>query len=363
MKKGTRLTNDDGVQYELLTKLGEGGFGETYRAIELADTDDKVREVCLKICASRRDWHGEAFYGELLVGNKRVVQLLDAFVDVSRSRSGNRRTYCLVFELMPHGTINDLLSAQPGRPFMSEVMVRREISALLTLLGTMHNAGITHRDIKPANVYVKSRKLILGDFGISEMTLTPHHRAADAFTPDFSPRNARELRQWGPRHDIFQVALLAASLLTGKVWTTKSLARLQRSELPDDVKCWIWHATSGRARGYDDALDAQDALRELQSVSMRPGRAPAGLRGECVVLTGKLDDMNRTEAASMLRSAGAVVQEMVSDRTTLVVRGTVRNGLSEHEGRKLFQVRERRRQGQTLKIISGSQLASMTERA
>ncbi|OZE96552.1 protein kinase domain-containing protein [Rhodococcoides fascians] len=361
MKKGTRFTNDDGTQYELSSKLGQGGFGEVYQAFELSEsTSERVREVCLKICTSRRDWHGEAFYGELLRTNKRVVQLLDAFVDVSKMQDGTQRTYCLVFELMPHGTVDDLLAVHPGQPFMSETMVKKEISALLTVLGSMHNAGITHRDIKPANVYVKSRKLILGDFGISEMTLTPRHRAADAFTPDYSPRNAEEMRQWGPRHDIFQVALLAASLLTGSAWTTKSLAGLQQSEISEDVKCWIWHATSAKARGYGDAFDARDALNELASVSMRSGRAPVEVRGEHIVLTGKLDELNRVEATAALRAAGAHVQEMVTDQTTLVVRGPVRNGLSEHEGRKLFQVRERRRRGQKLRLVSGTFLTDLT---
>ncbi|MDI6627150.1 MAG: protein kinase [Rhodococcus sp. (in: high G+C Gram-positive bacteria)] len=362
MKKAMLYTNDEGTKYELESRLGQGGFGTTYRAFELSqETSSRVREVCLKICNSRRDWHGEAFYGELLKGNKRVVQLLDAFVDVSKT--GGKRTYCLVFELMPSGTVDDFLADHGGRPYWDVVLVKREISALLTVLGAMHNAGVTHRDIKPANVYVRSRKLVLGDFGISRMTLTPRHAAVDSFTVAFSPRDLDRMRQWAPRHDIFQVALLAASLFTGTVWTTGSLADLQRSDLPEDVKCWIWHATSVRARGYDDALDARDALNELASVSMRAQKAPDDLRGEYVVLTGRLEDLNRAEATALLRTAGAYVQDMVNDQTTLIVRGAVRNGLSEHEGRKLFQVRERRRRGQKVRIVSGIQLLELLVRS
>lgn len=162
MKKAMRYTNDDGTKYELESRLGQGGFGTTYRAFELSPkTSARAREVCLKVCDSRRDWHGEAFYGELLKGNKRVVQLLDAFVDVSKT--GGKRTYCLVFELMPSGTVDDFLADHGGRPYWDVVLVKREINALLTVLGAMHNAGVTHRDIKPANVYVRSRKLVLGD--------------------------------------------------------------------------------------------------------------------------------------------------------------------------------------------------------
>lgn len=350
-------TSDDGTRYRVRELLGRGGFGATYRVVQIAaETGEHVREVCLKVCESRRDWHGEAFYGELLAGNPRVVRLLDAFVDVSGGRGRPRRTYCLVFELMPHGTVDHLLRADRGTPFMSETMVRKEIDAVLTVLGSMHAAGITHRDIKPANVYVKSRKLVLGDFGISAMTLTPRHRPVDAFSRAFSPQNVDELGQWGPRHDVFQVALLTASLLTGRVWGTGDLAGLARSELPEDIKCWIWHATSTRESGYRDAVDAAAALSELASVSMRPGAPPPALRGEYVVLTGKLDDVTRGEATQLLSAAGAHVQGMVGDRTTLVVRGTIRNALTENEGRKLFQVRERRRRGQKIRLVAVARL-------
>lgn len=364
MKKGKQFTNDDGTRYVVQSKIGEGGFGETYRAFELSETSDRDREVCLKICGSRRDWHGEAFYGELLRGNKRVVPLLDAFVDVSRNRHGLERTYCLVFELIPSGTVDDLLVDHPGQPVMkNEAMVKKEISALLTVLDSMHNSGITHRDIKPSNVFVRSGKLVLGDFGISKMSLAPRHAAVDAYTPAYSPRNGEELRRWGPRQDIFQVALLAASLLTGTAWTTNSLADLQRSDLSEDVKCWIWHATSAKARGYEDALDAMQALNNLAADTLRSSKTPAAINGEYVVLTGKIDELNRARAVAALRSLGAHVQDMVTDQTTLVVRGPVRNAMSEHEGRKLFQVREQRRRGQKIKIISGSQLLDVIDRA
>ncbi|MHC6215012.1 hypothetical protein LZP97_03780 [Rhodococcus sp. DMF-1] len=44
-------------------------------------------------------------------------------------------------------------------------------------------------------------------------------------------------------------------------------------------------------------------------------------------------------------------EDAVGDSTTLLVRGDVRNGLNESEGRKLYAVRERLRLGQRISII------------
>ena len=49
------------------------------------DQGADVERVCLKICAGQHDWRRDAYFGELLAGRTRVVQVLDAFVEVSGS--------------------------------------------------------------------------------------------------------------------------------------------------------------------------------------------------------------------------------------------------------------------------------------
>lgn len=67
--------------------------------------------------------------------------------------------------------------------------------------------------------------------------------------------------------------------------------------------------------------------------------------------SGKLQRWTRSEAAELVRRAGGHVQAAVGDSTTLLVRGDVRNGLNESEGRKLYAVRERLRLGQRISIV------------
>ncbi|MBY6350818.1 protein kinase domain-containing protein [Rhodococcoides corynebacterioides] len=351
LKLRTVLTNSDGDRYRIVREIGAGGFGRIYLAHRLFGAEEE-QAVAVKVCSTPRDWHGEAFFGALLAEERGVVRVLDSFAyPVGRSSVA----YILVSELMNEGTVEDLFLRRQGS-LWSESRVRSSISSLLALLARMHDSGITHRDIKPNNVFVRNRTLVLGDFGISKMTLGGQRSEVDAWTPAFSPRDIGEGLLWGPTVDIFQVGLLTATLLTGRVWQTEDLAGLRYSDIADDLLCWIWHATSPKARRYRSASDAALALKTLGQDAMTPGRMPTRLVGHHVVLTGRIDGMTRREATDELKRAGAHVQADVTNATSLLVRGHIGNVLGETEGRKLFAARERRRTGQKIRIVSGGQM-------
>ncbi|MBJ8348057.1 protein kinase [Antrihabitans sp. YC2-6] len=355
LRAGQVLYNDDGIGYEVGAVIGEGGFGQAYSAFRLsADGSRPVAQVCLKVCGSADDWHGEAFFGKVVRGYDRAVQMLDSFVaSTGRGRLQVRR-HVLVFEYMTEGTVYDAVKAE--RPPWDETRVRKEIGGVLELLSRMHNVGITHRDLTPANVFLRGGHLVLGDFGITRMTLDPRRAEVTAFTPAYTPKVVWASHRWGPAEDVFQLGLLACTLLSGQVWQAEQVNTIRQLDVSEDLKCWIWHATAANAKKYLDATDAKDALTTLRHFSLQPGRAPASIAGQRVVFTGKLENLTRADAVRLVTNAGAQVQSSVSDTTTLVVRGPVRNALSEFEGRKLFAVRERLRLGQPIKVISGRQL-------
>ena len=157
----------------------------------------------------------------------------------------------------------------------------------------------THRDLKPDNVYFRDGKLGLGDFGIMKMNLDPKHSFASAFAPDFAPNEVLLNYRWGQADDVYQVGLLAATLLGGEVWWTDTVSVKAIAALPasDAFKSWIWHATGTRAKRYLDAADAIDALDALRAIDIKPGRAPRSLDGRTLVFTGRLDGLTRPAAA------------------------------------------------------------------
>ncbi|MFH5210532.1 protein kinase [Antrihabitans sp. NCIMB 15449] len=355
LRSGQLVYNDIGDAYQVESAIAEGGFGQAYSAYRMSrDGKRRGSRVCLKVCQSAGDWHGEAFFGKIVRGNHRAVQLLDSFVSSTGRGSAQARRHVLIFEFMDEGTIAD--AVDNNQLPWNEIRVRKELAGVLELLGRMHNVGITHRDLTPANVYLRDGQLVLGDFGITRMTLDPKHAQVTAFTPAYTPKSVWSSHRWGPAEDVFQLGLLACTLLTGEVFNASKINGIRQLEVADDLKCWIWHATAASAKKYLDASDASAALSSLRDVSLSAGRAPRTIAGQKVVFTGKLDRLTRAEATTLVTNAGAQVQSAVGDTTTLIVRGPVRGALSEFEGRKLFAVRERLRLGQRIRIISGGQL-------
>ena len=171
MRVGETLHSDTGTPYLVSGPLGEGGFGEAYVGHRLSSRGRRVQPVAIKVCQSLEDWHGEAYFGRLLKGDPRVVELLDAFVTATGRGQRQRRRHVLVFEYMEQGTVWDAIESAGLR--WSEGKVRAEIRALLKLLRRMHSVWIIHRDIEPDNVYLRDGRLVLGDFGITKLGAGP----------------------------------------------------------------------------------------------------------------------------------------------------------------------------------------------
>ena len=163
---------------------------------------------------------------------------------------------------------------------------------------------------------------------------------------------------WGPAEDIFQVGLLAATLLSGEIWwndvvSARAIAGLDAG---DAFKSWIWHATGARSKRYWHAEDALDALSSLHRVDVTPGRTPSTLRDRPVVFAGRLAGHTRAQAMARARAAGAHPQARLTDATSVVVLG--RPGASE--GLVMFGVRERLRTGQPIRVIDEAQFERLT---
>jgi len=358
LRLNTVLVTDDGPRYLVEGKLGAGGFGTTYVGHRITKSGRlmALAKVCIKVCSSRKDWHGEAFFGELLADDPRVVRLRDAVVRTTGSGTSQRRKYILIFDFMEGGTVSDAIKREQLR--WTEARTRREIKALLALLARLHDAGVTHRDLKPDNVYLRDGKLVVGDFGITKLDLDPRQNFAYALSPKFAPKEAVATWRWGQADDVFQVGLLAATLVSGRTWGTEDVSASAISRLPvsDEFKSWIWHATGARSKRYWDAGDAREALDALRTTSIAPGRAPRSLAGQGLVFTGAIDGLPRREASELARRAGAVVQSAVGDATTVVVVGKLkRDAAGANEGIKLFATRERLRRGQAIRVVSAGQ--------
>lgn len=357
LRKGKLLVSETTTcRYRITSdRVARGGFGEVYRGSEVDAYQEEIRPVAIKVGLNPIAWHGEAYFGRLLSGQSRVVALHDAFPLFDGTGRARQSKYILVFDWMDQGTVSDALAR--GLTW-SEGTVVREIRGILAVLSLLHRRGICHGDITPNNIFVSGTRLLLGDLGIAKQALDDKPVDMDGAAPAvFTPPDAKVFR-WTPAGDVYQVGLIALSLLSGEVVTSPDVCgRLLRSlRASDAVKRWMHTALkSGKGR-YQNAAEARDCLG---GPVQRGRRAPISLRDQVVVFTGFLP-MTRSEATKSARRAGAEVQCRVTGRTTLVVAGDPNpQMIGKAEGRKRFEAGARIHRGQRIAIITAAKFQKM----
>lgn len=156
-----RRTRTTAVQFQILTQVGQGGFGEVFLARK-SDTaelcalkrmskrhlhlQDEVQHILTErdvLTATRSEWH---------------VRLLYAFQDPDY--------VYLAMEFVPGGDVRTMLSA---RGVLREEDTRLYFAEMVMAIDALHAQGYIHRDLKPENFLIDATGHIkLTDFGLSK---------------------------------------------------------------------------------------------------------------------------------------------------------------------------------------------------
>lgn len=204
-----------GRQYRIVKRLGAGGFGTAYRAVEL-NRRGGVRqdsETCLKFSTFGDEWHAEVYFSGLLRDAGHVVRMEAAFTTHVFTRGRRRLLFCIQTELVELGSVSDLCDA--GFEPWTEEQVRHRVRQLLKPLALLHDMGVSHRDVTPGNVFIGNNKVLkLGDFGITKAALGKMGPIADVFAPYYAPPDLGA--RWRTSDDVYQVGLLMCTLLSGQ---------------------------------------------------------------------------------------------------------------------------------------------------
>ncbi|WP_437579922.1 TOMM system kinase/cyclase fusion protein [Sorangium sp. So ce887] len=210
--------------YEVLSRIGAGGFGVVYKARQVA-TGQLVAVKVLKVggregtAATKRvaRFQREMRLGALL-HHTNIVGLIDS----GQTRDGQ---IYLVFEFVPGKDLKEVLR-QEGTLDPQEA--RHLMLQVLDALSAAHAQGITHRDLKPSNIMIlptgARRNALVLDFGIGaiaedigiagEADLTSDDEMLG--TPAYAAPEQLQGHVATPRADLFAWGLVFLECLTGR---------------------------------------------------------------------------------------------------------------------------------------------------
>lgn len=147
--------------------IGEGGFGQVYRAHQASFSRDvavKVSRAPLHEATPRLRFERECRAMGMLSAHPNIVTVYES------GFTGNDLPY-LIMEFAARGSLADELDRD--HPFEPAEVLSLGVR-LAGALATAHQAGVLHRDIKPENVLVSSYgEPKLADFGLARLRDAP----------------------------------------------------------------------------------------------------------------------------------------------------------------------------------------------
>ncbi len=293
-RQAHRVVRSVTSHYEIIEKIGEGGYGTVYKAKDL----HVPRFVALKflfaeLLNSQRavQRFREEAKAISALSHPNIVVLHDFDTDPDTGRS------FLVLEYLGGGTLRELIlrTSKQGLPFHPFELCRCA-TAIAAGLAHAHRHGITHRDVKSSNVMFSDERIVkITDFGVAKsdgrLDLTE-----PGFTPGtacyMSPEQARGM-DVDNRTDVFSLGIVLYEMATGRLpfsapsayevlhkIVTEPTPTLREScaDLPEELDHIIQRATAKRP---DDRYQRMEDLEtdllilqdKLKSASEQPTEA------------------------------------------------------------------------------------------
>lgn len=193
-------------RYQILEKLGQGGFGEVFKAF-----DTKMRRL---VAIKRMDASQKASARALK--EARAAAKLDHPNVVSvHDLEKDAEYYYLVMEFVDGVTLAEILEAKPRLSVEESIDIAIQIAEALEVA---HLKGVIHRDIKPENIMLsKDGAVKVADFGIAHLassTMTKEGDILGTFAY-MSPEQAKGGRI-DHKTDVFSLGVVLYQMLTGE---------------------------------------------------------------------------------------------------------------------------------------------------
>jgi len=234
--------------YRIVSKLGEGGMGEVYRAV-----DTRLgRAIAIK---TTREQFSARF--------EREARAISALNHPNICTLHDIGPNYLVMELVEGETLGERLKNGP-LPLQTVLLYGSQIAAALV---EAHAKGIIHRDLKPGNIMIGKSGVKVLDFGLARMdqdeTITGSHMIMG--TPAYMAPEQRQGKPADVRTDIYAFGLVLYEMLTrARVGSQQQPIRPRK--LQTTVKRCL---EENPERRWQSAAELQQELADVRPVGRR----------------------------------------------------------------------------------------------
>ena len=212
-------------RYHLIERLGEGGFGEVWKAEERV-AGQTITFVAIKLLSGQVDLREMQLLAHL--SHNHILKYMGTV-------ENNGKIY-LVTELADSDA-GSLIQEGRGVPEEKvEWIIRHSADALRYL----HGMNVVHRDIKPGNIMLVGDVAKLGDVGISKVLAASIGSHSGKMTFGYA---APEMFKGtvGYKSDVYSLGITAYQLLTGKLpfEGTAEMLMMAHINQPPDLPYWL----------------------------------------------------------------------------------------------------------------------------
>lgn len=254
LHNGYLLKNGD---YRIVRTLGQGGFGITYEAEQVAlGRSVSIKEFFMKEYCSRNsdtshvsvpsegghdlvDRFRQKFIKEAKMiaslDHPHIVRVFDVFEE-------NGTAY-YVMDYLPGGSLSDKVA----HVYLSSDEILHYLNQICSALKYIHNQSILHLDVKPSNIlFNKSGNIVLIDFGISKhydesggQTSSTPIGISKGYAP-LEQYQQNDVSRFTPATDIYSLGATLYYMSTGKTPPDASSVYEDGLERPAGLSDTIW---------------------------------------------------------------------------------------------------------------------------
>jgi serine/threonine protein kinase len=211
-------------RYVLECRLGSGGMGTVFRAVDRfrSDVSPSNRVVAIKFLHDKADAHPEPlpnlrreFYCAQALSHPNIVKVYDL------DRDGDVEFFTMEFL---EGELLSRVIEKLDPLAMSRLRAWAIIGEVAAGLAHAHSRDVMHADLKPQNIMItQSGEMRILDFGASSASRRPPPSGEtarrinlSAMTPAYASCELLEGQRADPRDDLFSLACVSYELLAGQ---------------------------------------------------------------------------------------------------------------------------------------------------